>query len=237
MKDSVIQLQVFYEIAMSIGNSLDLRKMLQESLTVYLRKLNCAAGAILMMEEEYKNLYRFVPIFSIPREIEKNAAYCHALKRIPNSLPKTQLPQFLKYFPIHGKYGEKNFFHMMELPDFGLLLLVKSSIDLEQSVLRSLTYLNEKLARSCNACLQNKKLAQYIEQLKDEISQRHRIMGSLRECQERSQNLNKILSVIQEKISLTKTDVKPGSDILGRLNAIEEAALKARDLIYKVAPG
>jgi len=70
------------------------------------------------------------------------------LKRIPSGLPKAQLPQFMKYFPIHGKYEEKSFFHMMELPDFGLLLPVKSSIDLEQSVLRSLAYLNEKLARS-----------------------------------------------------------------------------------------
>jgi len=73
--------------------------------------------------------------------------------------------------------------------------------------------------------------------LKDEIFQRHRIADSLRDCEERFQSLNKILSVIQENVSLTKTGVKPGSDMLGRLNAIEEAVLKARDLICKVAPG
>ena len=38
MNQDLIQIQIFYEIAMSIGNSLNLRQMLKESLGVYLRK-------------------------------------------------------------------------------------------------------------------------------------------------------------------------------------------------------
>jgi hypothetical protein len=230
MKESVLQLQVFYEIAMALGNSLDLNEMLQESLTVYLRKLNCSAGAILMMTEQYKTFYQFTPVFSIPREIKKNETYRHAMKRIPDSLPKIQLPRFLKYFPIHGNLGEKKFFHLMELPDFGILLLVKSSIDLEQPVLRSLTYLNEKLARSCNACLQNKKLAQHIEHLKNEIFQRHRIEDTLRDNEKRLQRLDQHLTEILENVAGVARETGQGKDKRKWLKAIEDAALKARNL-------
>lgn len=45
--ETLIQTQIFYEIAMSIGNSLDLDDMLKEGLSAYLKKLNCSAGIVL----------------------------------------------------------------------------------------------------------------------------------------------------------------------------------------------
>jgi len=41
MLSSAEGIQLFYEIAMSIGSSIDLKKMLKTSLSTYLRKLNC----------------------------------------------------------------------------------------------------------------------------------------------------------------------------------------------------
>lgn len=43
--------RIFYEIAMSIGNSLTLELMLKECLSTYLRKLNCLGGAVLLKSE------------------------------------------------------------------------------------------------------------------------------------------------------------------------------------------
>ena len=47
MKDTLNQIQIYYEMAMSLGNSLDLKKMLKEGLLAYLEKLNCSAGSVL----------------------------------------------------------------------------------------------------------------------------------------------------------------------------------------------
>ena len=47
MTNTIEQLLVLYEIAMSIGSSLDLRPMLKNSLALLLKKLTCSAGGVL----------------------------------------------------------------------------------------------------------------------------------------------------------------------------------------------
>lgn len=199
MTERLIQLQVFYELAMSIGNHPEIDKMLEESLSAYLRKLNCSAGAVFRMDDKQESVCRFSTLYTIPRGIKRNPVFQQALKRIPDGLPKGQLPQFLKYLPIHGKSAENNFYHIMNLPDFGLLLLVKNNTDLKQPVLRSLADLNEKLARSCNACLRNQRLSQYTEYLKSEIHRRTHIETSLKECEERCRELSQQLELTGNK--------------------------------------
>lgn len=245
MKNSLIQLQVFYEIAMSIGNSLDINKMLRESLTTYLRKLNCSAGAVFKLETLPEGVCRFVPVYSIPREIKRNSTCRHALKHIPEALPPSRLPQFLQKLPINGngQSKEMNFYHVMELPDFGLLLLVKSSTDLEPPVVQSLNYLNEKLARSCIACLQNEKVKQTNEQLENEIHQRQQMEEALLRAQKLeaigvlaggvAHDFNNLLAVILGNTSMAKMELGPENGIADLLNEIEKASLKAVDLTQK----
>ena len=59
--DALIHLQVFYEIAMALGNSLDLNKMLKSSLTAYLKKLSCSSGIIYQTFRHSDNMWRFTP--------------------------------------------------------------------------------------------------------------------------------------------------------------------------------
>ncbi len=243
MKDSLIQLQVFYEIAMSIGNSLDINKMLQESLTAYLRKLNCSAGAVFKLETLPEGVYRFVPVYSIPREIKRNPTCRHALEHIPQELSPSRLPQFLPKLPINGQWKGTSFYHIMELVDFGLLLLVKSSTDLELPVVQSLNYLNEKLARSCIACLQNEKVKQTNEQLENEIHQRQQMEEALLRAQKLeaigvlaggvAHDFNNLLAVILGNTSMAKMEMEPENGILDQLNEIEKATLRAVDLTQK----
>ncbi|NIM18312.1 MAG: response regulator [Candidatus Aminicenantes bacterium] len=243
MKNSLIQLQVFYEIAMSIGNSLDINKMLQESLTAYLKKLNCSAGAVFWLETLPEGVCRFVPVYSIPREIKRNPTCRHALEHIPQELSPSRLPQFLLKLPINGQWKGTSFYHIMELVDFGLLLLVKSSTDLELSVLQSLNKLNEKLARSCIACIQNEKVKQANEQLENEIHQRQQMEEVLLKAQKLeaigvlaggvAHDFNNLLAVILGNASMAKMESEPENGIVDLLNEIEKATLRAVDLTQK----
>jgi len=185
MKEALIHIQIYYEIAMAIGNSLDLRMMLRESLSTYLRKLDCSAGVVIGFQEQPDETYSCQALFSIPRNVDNNSTFQAALKEIPQSFHKSHLPAFCESLPITGSNEKKKFYYIMDLPDFGLLVLVKGSKPFEQSVIKSLKPLNRKLARACIACLQQKKIEEVLEQLKKENLERKKVEEARRESEER----------------------------------------------------
>ena len=101
MMDSLHQTQIFYEIAMSIGNSLDLGDMLKEGLSAYLKKLNCTAGVVLEMRRGPGDAVSFSPIFSIPRNLSPWVSQT-ALGAIPANLTRSSLSEFLRGLPVSG---------------------------------------------------------------------------------------------------------------------------------------
>ena len=52
MDRSAEQIEILFEMAMAIGDSLELRPMLRKSLSTILKKLNCSAGGIHFIEED-----------------------------------------------------------------------------------------------------------------------------------------------------------------------------------------
>jgi len=246
MNDSLLLMQVLLEIAMSIGNSLDLKEMLQESLSSYLQKLNCAAGAVLTLgnggHDENQDGYYYSINYTIPREIRTNSTCLEAMKQIPERLTGSQLTDFLKSLPLQGEING-NYYHIMELPDFGLLLLVKSGVDLEMPVIRSLKRLNIKLARSGIACKNNQEVRSYNRQLKDEMQRRKQMEEQLLQARKMeaigtlaggvAHDFNNLLSIILGNLSLAMIDIEPGNNYSPRLDDVEDATMKARDLANK----
>ncbi len=158
MPTRVGQIQILYEIAMSIGASLDLHKMLQASLPIFLRKLNCSAGGIYSLKKDIQGKYSFEQIYSIPRNTDRINAYQAALQNVPSRLSERQLVNFRKRLFLYGKTKDSSYFYIMELPDFGLMVLIKSGEDLDPLILKSLSRLLSKLASACNACLREEAL-------------------------------------------------------------------------------
>ncbi|MCK4763755.1 MAG: PAS domain S-box protein [Candidatus Aminicenantes bacterium] len=180
MKKDTIRLKNYYETAMSMGNSLDLKEMLEESLLAYLRNLDCSAGMVLTYTEQPDGTFKIDPVYAVPQNIAGDAAFRAALQRIPTRMEKARFSRFLDELPIKGEQGEDGFYLIMELLGFGLLL-VKTGENLSHSVIESLTPLNEKLAGSAIACSQKEEMEQVNKLLKKEIKEHKQTEKALSE--------------------------------------------------------
>jgi hypothetical protein len=196
-------IQVFYEIAMTIGGSPRLDPMLRESLSAYLRKLNCSTGMVLQDETDADGFTGFRAVAAIPRRVQMNSAVEEVLRRLPGHLDAAALEGFLGTLPFHfhaegGRHG-----HLMRLRDFGLLLLVKSGEPLEATLLKSLARLNDSLASACRVCLQNEETVRINERLSREIGERVRAEA------ERQKLLEELESRVEERTAdLVRTNRK-----------------------------
>jgi len=166
MRTSAENIQIFYEISMSIGRSLDIGKMLRQSLSTYLKRLNCSAGGILQMKEEQDGTLTFEQIYSIPRSTDNIEAYKFAMQNISLRLTKQGLSEFKKGLPINGHVKTGEYFHVLDLPNFGLIILIKNGEDFEPFIINSLKPLNMKLANACFSCKQNEELERSHDELR-----------------------------------------------------------------------
>jgi signal transduction histidine kinase len=144
--------KVLYEISMSIGNSLDLKKMTKEVLGTLLRKLSCTSGAIFQSSDEVIGVEKAV--LSIPKNISKNKDYISIFERY-----RTE---------SSGELDGGKQFYLLKLPNFGYLILIRNE-ELETLILKSLTPILQKIANSSNACIQNSELIEKTEQLNQSL--------------------------------------------------------------------
>ncbi|WP_027720667.1 PAS domain S-box protein [Maridesulfovibrio zosterae] len=146
-----IQEQVLYEIAMAMGTSLDLDKMLSTALSTYLRRLLCM-GATVFLEKDGGERRGYEKVFFIPRKKRNNIDADIFFERINGSLNGSDYVDLMNDLPIHT-VRSGNHFYLMELPEVGFLMVTKGKTPLSQSMLKSLHKLNVKLAESIISCL------------------------------------------------------------------------------------
>ncbi|MFO7682857.1 MAG: GAF domain-containing protein [Chloroflexota bacterium] len=128
-----------------------------------LKKLNCVSGGIYQKETNHDGTCRLDAVYTIPRRPERNATYQAALDHLPVSPNETHYQEFLATLPFVGQSQEKKFFHIFELPNFGLLVLVKNREALNELLIKSLTQLVNKFAASAVSCVNGEKLRQSEE--------------------------------------------------------------------------
>ena len=151
MINSSIQLAL-YEISMSIGNSLDIDKMLSEFITTVLSRLNCSSASIYRYENDLSELF-----YVKPKVIVKNAQYQKCVETLSQRLQKTA--DQVVYEKNDGKY-----FYVFELKNFGFFVLTKLDGALDELLIQSLKKINLKLVNAVHACLSHSKLSQAVEQ-------------------------------------------------------------------------
>lgn len=143
------QIQVLYEIALSIGEGDKLNAIARNALSAYLRKLNCSTGAIMQRVSNSESTEQFKTVISIPTRIEKNKIFREALYTI--SKPAKNKDEFNLQLPITSHFGVDGHYYIMDLPNFGLIILTKSGNELPIGTVALLEPLNRKLAQSCSA--------------------------------------------------------------------------------------
>ena len=150
--DQTQAIQILYEISMSIGTSLNLRTMLKTSVSTLLKKLNCIAGGVYLATQESDGTTSHTLQYAIPRTPERNKTYRIALEHLPQAISPAEYDTFLAGLPLTGQSETAHFYHILNLPGFGLLILLKNRNPLEPMMLKSLQPLLNKMAAAALAC-------------------------------------------------------------------------------------
>jgi PAS domain S-box-containing protein len=156
--------QLQFEIAMSIGNSLDLQQMLKSALGTILRKLNCISATVYLTLPQGDGSLELDPVYVVPRTAASSAPQCEALAQIPAFRDQRTWSDFSSRLPLVGESGS-SYYHICAMGDCGLLILVCREEALASVVLKALQPLLVKLASACRACQQNEALKETNQQL------------------------------------------------------------------------
>ncbi|MCB0068535.1 MAG: PAS domain-containing protein, partial [Caldilineaceae bacterium] len=149
-------MQILYEIAISIGVTLDLRVMLTTALDVFLRQLNCTSGAIYVARPSNPPQE---PTTAIPRNLRHNEAVAWVQRTIQAAPEWQEWPALLPSLSQSAHAGGDLYVHGLALGNLGFMVLARPAQPLDDEMLNMLSPLLIKLTESSRACLQNEQLA------------------------------------------------------------------------------
>ncbi len=210
MDKTAQKIQIFYELAMSVGNSTNLHEMLQMSLATYLNKLNCSAVVVYKVTQKSQQSFAAEAVFSHP-DYEDNCFKNKALQSIiPSYLLETDIATFREQLPLSGEIDFHNFYHLLPLGDFGFMILFKESNPIESDDILPLIEINKKLSQACFACTNNQAL--------EEIEKHYHDLSDLLPeivCETNAEGIVTFTNQYAiEKFGFTKADVDKGFHIL-----------------------
>ena len=205
--------QIHYEIAMSIGSSLDMAQMLKTALETFLRRLGGSTVGVHLLNMPTRDGERLGIAYTIPRTRRLEAAYQEAMLQIPDPKDLVQWNSFQRRLPIVAAYEEDCYYHILSLPKTGLLILVRPTGPLPDVEVQSLSSLLLKLASACQACLQTRELGEAHQN----------VMRANRDLAQKSQQLKDS----QEMLYGTMADMNKAQNELRLLAAKNQATLDA----------
>jgi PAS domain S-box-containing protein len=178
------RIQTLYEISLAIRSRETLEKTADRALAAYLQKLNCSVGAVFRVTGTVDGTELSL-VASIPSRPERNELFRRASNRLADlvrtSETRSVSPQegssvhpmegtvetarensvqyaFEEPLPVAERVDDIGQYHLMELPEFGVILLGKRGGTVDSRTVSSLTPLNEKLAQACQSNLTERQL-------------------------------------------------------------------------------
>lgn len=145
-------IQVLYELALAIGSSLDLDQMLTTSMQAFADKLDCAVSTVYRCQTS-KTACQFDAVGTNSPQADKMETVQLALAHLPTTSDEQAVAQFMATLPLVAQGAADDFYHLLGLPGFGVLLLVKDKAPLDEGLMVGIRPLQEKLAIAANACL------------------------------------------------------------------------------------
>ncbi|MEM7034742.1 MAG: GAF domain-containing protein, partial [Chloroflexota bacterium] len=208
--------EALYEISMAIGNSLDLRTMLRESISTILRKLNCAAGGVYMFAASGDSGRQLEKVFSIPRSAERNVTYNRAWEQVDQVFNQHDSDHQAITWPIEGQGEVGDHYYIYTLTDFGALILIKNGEPLSASIIKSLSRLITKLAASCRACVNDQKVNAFITQQSQVLDIRTRAIEASTESMTIADARQPDLPLIYVNATFEKNTGYTSAEVLGK---------------------
>ena len=140
-------IQVLYELSLSVGAKGDLTETARTALSAYLRKLDCSAGAVFERRDTRDGGVNYETVTMIPSRVAVCAGFEAAIARLADA--PADDAAFRASLPITDESEDGATYYIMDLPDFGVLVLVTRKQPLGSETVAALRPLNEKLATAC----------------------------------------------------------------------------------------
>ncbi len=159
------QIQLLFEILMSVDSHADIKVSAKKSLSLILRKLNCSAGGIFFVNLLSDESDVVKEIISIP-QISINSFYLDSLETFTDKIRKTGWVDLQKSFPFCYNHENEGYCHILNLSDFGFILLIKNNGCFPDSFIKSLQPVFNKIGSIYNSMLKNETLLLNEERLR-----------------------------------------------------------------------
>ncbi|NJM17077.1 MAG: hypothetical protein HC896_18355 [Bacteroidales bacterium] len=101
--------------------------MLKTSVAAYVHKLNCQGGIVYKKERKGAEGFAYVSFFSLPYTLEVAGKHGYINLHVPSLLSHDKFDPFVKSLPKIVSLDTNQFLHLMDLPGFGLLALLKKT--------------------------------------------------------------------------------------------------------------
>jgi PAS domain S-box-containing protein len=156
------EIQVLYEIALSIGAKKDLEQTVEAALATYLQKLDCSAAGVVERTDELG-----WPAYEMVATVPAQSSVTELLRSVPERLPDDD-ESLWAALPLVEKVDHRTHLYVMQLGSFGVLALVRRGAELPDHILSALRPLNRKLAEACDrVVVQTQYETQYRELFRD----------------------------------------------------------------------
>jgi len=150
--------KVLYELTLNSCNGLNLFEMLRNSVTTYLKVLDCHTGIIFRTHSGAIGEFSSEMIFSKPYALIAKSGYERLKNLIPEKFTSLGLDEFRDKLPLHGVTDDGTYYHIIDLPGFGFLVLLRNDGFIDADLLSSLVPVNNKLATATLSCIKNENL-------------------------------------------------------------------------------
>lgn len=155
--------QILYEIAFSVGHSLDLNQMLRHSLGTMMRLCNFNLAVVMRLVDEASQGVSKAVVAAIPRNVVHRPYYQAFMERIGMPEQPDTLHPWLTRLPLQREDGEAHHWYVFHLTGFGILVLRKTGTPISEDLFNSLPKLMEKLSQAIRACIYEQELKQQME--------------------------------------------------------------------------
>ena len=154
-------LRALYEISISLGNSLEIKKMLNEGVTMMLSRLNCSSASIYQ-----NNVTSYELLYAKPNLLTNTVAHLSMVETLEERFSKSDQNILMQ--------EENNIYYcLFKLKNFGYLVLTKSGEPFDRLMVDALENINLKLVNTIQACKAYSRLKEYRARLSEAQSIAH----------------------------------------------------------------